>query len=234
MKINHIIFDLDDTLCNYSQAKDNALQACFALIEAEVNMKQILQIYFSIEPVLFRLFTMGMIPKEQYQVGRFHIPLFLLGISPTDILAKQMNNLYVSMANTNISLFDDVEDGLKYLQERYRLSLLTNGPSDGQRKKINALDIGKYFHNIFISEEIGIAKPDPKAFIYVLKTLQSTPQHVVMIGDSLQNDIKPAKELGLHVYHLNRHHRPTETNSFYTLKELINKAFKQTEYDDVD
>ena len=225
MKISHIIFDLDDTLCNYSQAKDNALRACFALIEKQVNMKQLLQIYFSIEPELFRLFTRGMISRERYQIGRFYIPLFLLRISPTDSLAKKMNNLYVSIANTNISLFDDVEDGLKYLQKRYQLSLLTNGPSDGQRKKINTLDIGKYFHNIFISEEIGIAKPDPKVFIYVLKTIQSDPQHVSMVGDSLQDDIQPAKGIGLHAYHLNRHHHPTETNSFYTLKELINKVF---------
>lgn len=49
----------------------------------------------------------------------------------------------------------------------------------------------------FVSEEIGVGKPDPRAFRIALAGLDARPGHTVMVGDSFTTDIAPAIALGM-------------------------------------
>lgn len=77
------------------------------------------------------------------------------------------------------------------------LAILTNGPSDGQKQKIASTGLDKYFTYIFIGEEIGFFKPQKEAFEYVLDCFRCTPDEMIMIGDSLVDDIWEPKQLGI-------------------------------------
>lgn len=48
------------------------------------------------------------------------------------------------------------------------------------------------------SAEEGIAKPDKRIFEIALERSSCSPARAVMIGDRLDNDIVPAKLLGMH------------------------------------
>ena len=55
----------------------------------------------------------------------------------------------------------------------------------------------KYIGVVAASAELGVAKPDRAIFDRALEMAGCTAQEAVMIGDRLDNDISPAKRLGL-------------------------------------
>lgn len=58
-------------------------------------------------------------------------------------------------------------------------------------KELRESDVGHYFNDVIISDEIKIAKPNPEIFEYALKSLNHDDKSsVLMVGDSLSSDIK--------------------------------------------
>lgn len=51
---------------------------------------------------------------------------------------------------------------------------------------------------VIVSAEEGIAKPDSKIFEIALQRARCNPNQAVMIGDRIDNDIIPAKKIGMH------------------------------------
>ncbi len=96
-----------------------------------------------------------------------------------------------------ISLSYGVEDTLNELKHRgVTLGLITDGRSVGQRNKIKALGLEKWFddENIIISEEFGSEKTDEKNFKYFE---QKYPEHsFVYIGDNPKKDFIVPNRLG--------------------------------------
>ena len=55
----------------------------------------------------------------------------------------------------------------------------------------------KYFSHIFVSEEIGVQKPDKRFFDHVLSVLGLLPSDCLVIGDSEKSDIQGALNAGI-------------------------------------
>lgn len=93
--------------------------------------------------------------------------------------------------------FDDCEETLRALCDRgYQLGIIAN-QKPGAKERLDAWGLGRYFSVIASSAELGMAKPDPEIFRWALAQAQCAPEHAVMVGDRLDNDIRPAKELGM-------------------------------------
>ena len=100
--------------------------------------------------------------------------------------------------NHNIELFSDTIPLLKVLRAKnIEAVILTNGPSDGQRAKFKTFGLSRYIRRIYIGEEIGFSKPNPKAFEVVLRDLGASASNVLMVGDSIENDIHGAEQVGI-------------------------------------
>jgi FMN phosphatase YigB (HAD superfamily) len=80
-----------------------------------------------------------------------------------------------------------------------RLGLLTNGPSDVQRLKLQGTGLTSQFETVAISGEMGVGKPTAAAFERVLANLGLEPQEAVMVGDSWERDVEGALPCGLPV-----------------------------------
>ena len=78
------------------------------------------------------------------------------------------------------------------------LGLLTNGLAFTHRNKIARLGLEGYFDGIFLADEIGMVKPDPKIFLHVCDVLGSIPRHTMMVGDRYDRDVIGAKQAGLY------------------------------------
>jgi len=50
---------------------------------------------------------------------------------------------------------------------------------------------------IVLSDEVGFSKPDTRIFFHALKVAGCEPEKAVMVGDRLDNDIGPAKSIGM-------------------------------------
>ena len=55
----------------------------------------------------------------------------------------------------------------------------------------------KYIDLVIASAEEGVSKPDRRIFDIALSRAGCKPENAVMIGDRLDNDIAPAKRLGM-------------------------------------
>jgi putative hydrolase of the HAD superfamily len=100
---------------------------------------------------------------------------------------------------TKIRAFSGVKTMLTLLGKTHTLGLLTNGSGEGQRLKLEAAGLARYFdsRHIFISEELYAEKPDPKAFEMALGRIGGEPSSTLMIGDDHLNDIAGAAALGM-------------------------------------
>ena len=94
-------------------------------------------------------------------------------------------------------LYSDAPFVLEMLAKKYRLGIIANQPM-GTENRLSDYGIRDYFSVILSSEEEGISKPNPEFFRRALLRADCLPEEACMIGDRPDNDIKPAKALGMH------------------------------------
>jgi HAD superfamily hydrolase (TIGR01549 family) len=112
---------------------------------------------------------------------------------------------YRQFSRNAYRLFTDAVDLLAQVaRTQLRIALVTNGPSDLQRDKLQFLGIENFFHAIVISGEISVAKPSPEPFLLALQQLAVPPRDAWHIGDSLATDVAGARSAGVPSVWLNR------------------------------
>lgn len=94
-------------------------------------------------------------------------------------------------------LDNDIVKLITFLQNRYKIGLLTNGGSDFIRPILQRYNIEPLFDQVVISSEVGISKPDPAIFHLMLKKLTIDPVDTIFIDDN-ENNIEAAKSLGVY------------------------------------
>jgi HAD superfamily hydrolase (TIGR01549 family) len=87
-------------------------------------------------------------------------------------------------------------DLLEALKDRYKLGIIAN-QSPGSEDRLRGHGIRDYFSFVLASAEEGISKPDPAIFLRALDRAGCSPEKAVMVGDRIDNDVRPAKQLGL-------------------------------------
>lgn len=94
-------------------------------------------------------------------------------------------------------LYADTAVSLKKLSQRYQIGIIAN-QSPGTTDRLKQHGILQYIHLVVASAEEGVAKPDRRIFEIALDRSSCPPDRAVMIGDRIDNDIVPAKLLGMH------------------------------------
>lgn len=93
-------------------------------------------------------------------------------------------------------LYTDTKDCLKKLSRIYKIGVIAN-QSLGTSKRLENLGIRKYIDLVIASAEEGVSKPDRRIFEIALERSSCKPENAVMIGDRIDNDIVPAKQMGM-------------------------------------
>lgn len=93
--------------------------------------------------------------------------------------------------------YDDAVNVLKQLNERgYKIGIIAN-QSAGTEQRLKNWGMMEYINFVVSSAEEGVSKPDKEIFIIALRRAGCNPENAVMIGDRIDNDIYPAKKLGM-------------------------------------
>ena len=93
-------------------------------------------------------------------------------------------------------LYCETEVCLRKLSEKYNIGVIAN-QSLATEKRMKEFGILKYIKLVIASAEEGVAKPDKRIFEIALNRANCKSQHAVMVGDRIDNDIVPAKALGM-------------------------------------
>ncbi len=90
---------------------------------------------------------------------------------------------------------------LESLRPKYRVACLSNTDALNVRKFDEELHLQNWFDECFYSNEIGLRKPDPKAYLHVSKVLDVPPHEIAFFDDSVAC-VNGAIAVGMHAHHV--------------------------------
>jgi 2-haloacid dehalogenase len=186
MKYEWLLFDADGTLFDYQRAEAKALEGAFGDFSLPFDDRSA-QAYRTINHQVWVDFENGRITSTALRVVRFERLFAHLGV---DTDAGQFSDRYLFHLAAGSDLISGAEEVIGVLKNRCRLGLITNGLKDVQRPRLARSAIATCFDVLAISEELGVAKPDPRYFDEVFARMgQPARESVLVIGDSLTSDI---------------------------------------------
>ena len=117
---------------------------------------------------------------------------------PLSRIQRALRAMYM-VYESHWKLFPQTQSSLRKIRALgLRMAMLSNSSDAANvRRMLANHKLEKMFDPVVISAEIGIRKPDARAFEPILKTWGIPPAQIVMVGDQLGMDILGAKNLGL-------------------------------------
>lgn len=182
-----VLFDLDNTILDFSKAERAALTKTLEQLGISPT-EEICARYSVLNQAQWKLLEKGVITRREVKLRRFRLLFEELG---ADVSAEQAAAVYESLLGIGHYFMEGAEELLETLHGRYRLYLVTNGTASVQRGRLKSADLGKYFEDIFISEEVGFDKPDIRYFESCFSRIPGfSRESSVIVGDSLSSDIQ--------------------------------------------
>jgi HAD superfamily hydrolase (TIGR01549 family) len=221
-----VIFDLDDTLCDYAAAREERLRRAFTLTadggipsRHAIDLDRMISESIQMHPhgadhfeELFAKFGIAdaraaRAAAEWYRDNRFHGLRLFPGVE---------------------ALFSTVRDAVSVDEPKAArpIGIVTNGPTEVQRAKLELLGIDGLVDFVLVSEEFGVAKPDPEIFRAALRLAGVRPEEAIFVGDSVEFDMAGANAAGIPAVWVNRQQRswpesgPPPTREIRSLADL--------------
>lgn len=193
-----ILFDLDDTLYDYSPVHKKALAEVYKILKDEINISK---------KKFERLFKLAKedIKHELAGTASSHnrVLYFQRLIEKTHNTVRprlilKLYHAYWDAFLKNMKLRKGTLETLKELQrQNIKIALVTDLTTQIQLRKIHKLKITKYIDYLITSEEAGSEKPHSIMFLLALNKLNLLPKEVIMVGDNLIADIEGANSVGI-------------------------------------
>lgn len=219
-KIKTIAFDADDTLwVNEPYFQD-----------AEKEFCKLLQDYLPEHSVSEELFKTEMKNLHLYGYGVKGFMLCMIetiGRISDDAASLKLVNKTIELGHEllqkPIQLLDGVQNTLENLAGKYKLVVATKGDLLDQERKLKNSGLVDFFHHIEIMSD-----KQTNDYQKLLKHLDCTPDHFLMLGNSVKSDIMPVLDLGGYAAHIPYHttwaHEQHETtlqhDNFVELKRI--------------
>ncbi len=197
-KIRHFIFDFGGVLIE----KTFVLKNLFDIIEADLNIS-IPRENNSYIKKLKRSLSSGRISSHEFLekiFEKYYYPHQKINgaLPPKKVNVEYYIEIWFEIYSQVTEFSSDMAEIIERLhQADYTVSLMSN--THDLHAKSNLLK-GFYssFDHVFLSNEIGLIKPDIDKYKYVLKKLDTKPKNCVFIDDKIRN-LVPARELGITV-----------------------------------
>ena len=217
MKYTWLLFDADDTLFDFPRAEANALK--WTLEQSGLPFQpEFIGLYSRFNQQVWREFERGEITALELRVKRFR-----LFFDETHLNAdpQTVSPLYLQNLALGIDLLEGAEEVVHELKGRFHLALVTNGLKDVQHPRLAGSALRDCFEKVFISEEIGAAKPSREYFEAVFRELGQPPKEsVLLIGDSLTSDMCGGVDYGIDTCWYNPAGKTTELLVTYQISQL--------------
>ena len=226
LRYPHLFFDLDHTLWHFESNKNAVLRL---LWEAHVCRRtaalfeQFQESFDRHNEELWTRFRTGTISRADLRYRRFARALLDLKI-PQQGLDEQLSVQFLDALPKQTALLPHAKEIVEYCAQRgHKLYVITNGFEVTQRAKIERAGLGGFFEEIFSSEGCGYPKPHEAIFVAAQNFADARPADCLMIGDSMEADIRGAQRAGWDQVYYNparTPHQDTPTYEIACLREL--------------
>lgn len=205
--IKIILWDIDATLLDFLKSERMALKKAFAHFGLGECPDSKVAEYSAINQSYWNRLETGELTKEQVLVGRFEE--FLSVNDYNDVDAEKFCEYFEASLPDCVEFMGNAESVIKTLSKTYKQYAVTNGAKAVQEKKLAVSGIEKILNGVFISDDVGFAKPSKEFFDVVLKNISSVnTDEIMIVGDSLTSDIKGGNNMGFKTCWFNPHHLP--------------------------
>lgn len=200
-----LFFDLDDTLLDFHKAEAWALRQALRRSGIEPT-DAIVARYSEINQRQWELLEEKKLTREQVLIRRFQLLFQELGV---DASCEDTQQCYENMLAKGHDFMPGAPELLEQLKGKYRLYLVSNGTAMVQDCRLRDSGIEKYFQGIFISERVGVDKPQKEFFDRSFATIPDfDPGQAMIIGDSLTSDMRGGINAGITTCWYNPKHKP--------------------------
>lgn len=209
--IKAVVFDVDDTLYDLSTPFKEACREVFP-DDTTLDLEGAFLASRRYSDAVYASSLSGKISMEEMYVYRFENAFRDYGKKIDAQMALMFQAVY-EQKQQKIQMTESMKKLLDHLKEKVKLGIITNGPAQHQWDKVNALGVKKWIpeEHIFISGDLGVAKPDVEIFDAALQKLQLQKEEVCYVGDSFENDMVGAKNAGWKaIWYNHRRHKVAE------------------------
>lgn len=221
-----VCFDLDDTLLDGSGLGQTIEETCVEVARRypDVDAKALLKANGLTWPQVLAEthpdWMLGRLTGKEQSLDVWRRSLTLCGITDEAIVAFA-SATQLELYRRCHRLYEDVAHTLESIQQLgIKLALVTNGATDTQRTKLQALELAGSFEVIAISGELGTAKPSAEIFEFVLDSAGVSATNTWHVGDKLSTDIEGARTAGIWAVWLNREGRQIEAHAAIPDQEI--------------
>ena len=196
MKYNTLFIDLDDTIWDTRSNARESMEEVYRDYHFDrffLTFNDYYDIYLPNNINLWAQYRQGLVSKDELIIERLLFPLRPFGIDD-ESFAINLNKDFLNRTSSKTKLLPHTLEVLEYLRPNYKMHILSNGFKEVQYKKINNSGLAPFFDEIVLSDDIGVNKPHPGIFDYALQRAGALRHETLMIGDSLEADIRGAKD----------------------------------------
>ncbi|MEV6114237.1 HAD family hydrolase [Streptomyces sp. NPDC052109] len=197
MSIRAVVWDVDDTLFDYTSADREGMRAHLVaegLLDGYTSAGQALARWREITDLQWARFSAGEATFEGQRRDRVRI---FLGAELTDEEADAWFRRYLGHYEAAWSVFPDVLPALEALSASHRHAVLSNSSIAVQEHKLRTLGLLDRFEAVLCAAELGVSKPEAGAFLAACEALGLPPHEVAYVGDHPEIDGRGAAEAGL-------------------------------------
>lgn len=222
-----ILFDLDDTLFDFSACWEQGMQQTVAThpLTADLDGTALLGALRRHGDDLWVDVIAKRYDFTQYRQLRLQRAMADFNRQISALQVDGFQQAYAAACMDAVTADPAVQEMIAGLAGRYTLGIVTNGPVDMAFIKLSRLGLSDYFpkERVFLSELIGYHKPDPRIYATVLQELGVEPAEVLFVGDTWEADVAGAMDAGMSAVWINPRGKKPDTNHqpLATIERLV-------------
>ncbi|HBV24176.1 MAG TPA: noncanonical pyrimidine nucleotidase, YjjG family [Jeotgalicoccus sp.] len=188
-----IFLDIDDTVFNFKKCSESALKETFSTLNLEYN-KDVFESFSLIDERLWKQQKEELLTVADVLDIRFVQLSDTLGLDYDSSLAKEH---FGRLLGEQFIMEPGIEEVLKEISTDYKIYAASNGVLTMQENRLELSGLNKYFTDLYVSDDIGYAKPNINFFTESMNRAKLKASEILMIGDSLVSDITGARAAGI-------------------------------------
>ncbi len=207
-----VIFDLDDTLHDDTATYHGAAERVASDVAAThgAGSDELFAAYVRQSERFWSGLSAATLetPLVDLRASMWHAALRESGIDDT-ALAARCGDAYNAYRRDLLELWPGALELLQRLRDGgLKLAMITNGFSETHREKIAILNLEQAFDEVFIADEVGMVKPDPRLFRLAAEKLGLAAEACAMVGDRFDRDVRGGASVGMFTVWLNVRNEP--------------------------
>ncbi len=222
LRYRAILFDLDDTLLDFSRCENHAIQTALLdnhIVIPDDKLGEFLEHFEYTNASLWaRREEIGLlsIVSDSYSTA-------LDAVGLNSMIAPLLAECYIAAFSTTTFFEPNAINTLSFLSRDLPMAVITNGVSPFQERRIASAGIGAHFNHVIVSDTVGFQKPDPAIFRIALDRMHLSAAEVLYVGDSIRDDYFGAIAAGIDFcwYNKNRRAAPSGVDPMFTIHDLM-------------